>query len=277
MPHFPASFKMDSAWQSADSGYESTHMTDAAQPTADSGRWIRFALVMLPIGTILLGIASFGIWQWKKDQAADRSFKYAMALRRPITLEGIQRHADVVRGALAKPDWHLSIPGYLESTMGAENMGYTVRRTRFGNEQSNIDAELTGKTRPREIVMALVLYDGDPTRFIRTSHAIAELLSIAHEVTGESVVRGLRFAVIPNTADALTQMKEGFRRDDERLMHLFVLGSPPAGSLNQIHVMLDTAAKGTRVVSRQATSTPQETLQSAHELKALLFYAAERS
>ena len=60
-------------------------------------------------------------------------------------------------------------------------------------------------------------------------------------------------------------------------MHFFVLGSPPAGSLNQINVMLDTAAKGTRVVSRQATSTPQETLQSAHELKALLLYAAERS
>jgi hypothetical protein len=47
-------------------------MTEAAPPQADPGRWIRAALVILPAGTILLGIASFGIWQWKKDQAADR-------------------------------------------------------------------------------------------------------------------------------------------------------------------------------------------------------------
>ncbi len=273
MPHFAGSFKTDSAWQSADSGYERVCMTDAAQPSADPGRWIRAALVILPVGTILLGIASFGIWQWRKDQAANRSFKYALALRKPITIEGIQRHARILREELAKPDRDLSIPGYLESTMGAENMGYAVRRTRFDERWSNIDAELTGKSRPREVVMALALYDGDPTRFIRTSNAIAELLSIAHEITGESVMRTLRFAVIPNTTDALARMKEGFRRDDERPMHLFVLGSPP---LDPIKTIFDTTAKGTRVVPLPATSTPEETLQSAHELKTLLLHAAER-
>lgn len=251
-------------------------MTEVAPTNANPGRWIRFALVMLPLGTILLGIASFGIWQWKKDQAEDRSFKYSMALRRPITLDGIQRHANVVREALGKADRDLSIPGYLESTMGAENMGYTVRRTRFGTDQSNIDAELTGKTRPREIVMALVLYDGDPTHLIRTSQAIAELLSVAHEVTGESVVRGLRFAVLPNTAEALTQLKDGFRRDDERLLHLFVLGSPDISQIGRVTAALETNPNGTRVVTRLATSTAQETLPSAHELKTLLLRAAER-
>ena len=79
-------------------------MTEAPPTSADPGRWIRAALVLFPAGTILLGIASFGIWQWKEHQAADRSFKYAMALRRTISLEGIQRHADIVREALSKPD-----------------------------------------------------------------------------------------------------------------------------------------------------------------------------
>jgi len=232
---------------------------------------------MLPLGTILLGIASFGIWQWKKDQAADRSFKYAMALRRSITLEGVQRHAGIIREALSKPDWQLSIPGYLESTMGAENMGYNVRRTRFGNEQSNIDAELTGKTRPREMVMALTLYDGDPTRLIRTSQAIAESLVIAHELTGESVVRSLRFAVIPSSAEALTRMKEQLRRDDERLMHVFVLGSPSDAALKLINDTFETNVRGTRVVVRPATSSPDQTLPSAQDLKTLLLQAAEKS
>ncbi len=251
-------------------------MTDTAPTSADPGRWIRFALVALPIGTILLGIASFGIWQWQKDQAADRSFKYAMALRKPISMEGIQRHADIVREALGKADRYLSIPGYLESTMGAENMGYTVRRIRFGDEMSNIDAELTGKQRPREIVMLLVLYNDDSARLEGNTQAIAETLGIAHEITGESVLRGLRFAVIPDTAEALQRLHEGLRHDGERLMHLFVCGSPDSGRLTEIKRALDTETQGTRVIPRPATASVEATLTSANELKALLLQAAER-
>lgn len=250
-------------------------MTDAQPTTCDTGRWIRFALVMLPAGTILLGVASFGIWQWKKDQAADRSFKYALALRRTISPEGIERHAAIVRTALGKADRDLSIPGYLESTMGAENMGYTVRRERFGEGQAIIDAELTGITRPREIVMVLALYGDQPAQLESTAQAIAESLSVAHEITGEKVVRSLRFAFIPDTPAALKQLKEGLQRDGERLMHLLVLGGPEVKEIESISRALDTTAKGTRVLSLPATKTPQETLQSAHQLKAMLLDAAE--
>lgn len=251
-------------------------MSEAPPTSADPGRWIRAALVIFPLGTILLGIASFGIWQWQKDRAADRSFRYAMALRRSITLEEIQRHAGIIRTALAKPDWHLSIPAYLESTMGAENMGYTVRRTRYGADQSLIDAELTGKTRPREIVLALVPYDGDFLRFPRTAQAIAEALSIAHEATGENVTRCLRFAMIPATPDALKEMKSALSRDAERLMQLIVLGGPTPEFMRQAQDILETAKNGTKVVERTPTTAPEETLQSAHELKALLLHAAEK-
>jgi hypothetical protein len=250
-------------------------MTEAQPTPADPGRWIRFALVMLPVGTILLGIASFGIWQWKKDQAADRSFKYAVALRRPISLEGIERHAGVLRTALGKADRDLSIPGYLESTMGAENMGYNVRRMRFGQEQSVIDAELTGGKRPLEIVMVLVPYSERAESAEGTAQAIAESLSIAHEITGEKVVRSLRFAFIPDTPAALEELKKGLQRDGERLMHLFVLGGPETENINTISRVLETMAKGTRVISQPATRTAQETLQSAYTLKAMLLDAAE--
>lgn len=250
-------------------------MTDAQPTNPDPGRWIRFALVMLPVGTILLGIASFGIWQWKKDRAADRSFKYALALRRQISTEGIQRHADIARTALGKADHDLSIPGYLESTMGAENMGYSVRRERFGNEKSIVDAELTGAKRPLEIVLALVRYSGQPDQIESTAQAMAESLSVANELTGEKVVRSLRFAFIPDTPAALKQLKEGLHRDGERLMHLLVLGGPEVASIEAITSTLDTAAKGTRVLSLPATKTPQDTLQSAHQLKAMLLGAAE--
>ncbi len=251
-------------------------MPEDPPPSADPGRWIRAALVIFPLGTILLGIASFGIWQWKKDRAADRSFRYAMALRRSISLGEIQRHAGIVRTALGKPDWSLSIPGYLESTMGAENMGYTVRRARFGKDQSNIDAELTGKNRPRELVVALVPYSGDPLRFERTAQAMAEALSIAHEATGENVTRCLRFAMIPATADALQEMKSALSRDSERVMQLMVLGDPTPDFMRHMRDILEITKNGTRVIERPATTTPEMTLQSAHELKALLLHAAEK-
>ena len=249
-------------------------MTEAQPTSADPGRWIRFALVMLPVGTILLGIASFGIWQWKKDQAADRSFKYALALRRQISPEGIERYAGIVRTALGKTDRDLSIPGYLESTMGAENMGYTVRRERFGDEKSVVDAELTGTKRPLEVVMVLALYGGTEPQE-NTVQAIAESLSVAHELTGEKVVRSLRFAFIPDTPEALKQLKEGLQRDGERLMHLLVLGGPEVAGIEGISKALDTTAKGTRVLSLPATKTTQETVQSAHQLKGMLLEAAE--
>ncbi|MBN8419362.1 MAG: hypothetical protein J0L73_10635 [Verrucomicrobia bacterium] len=249
-------------------------MTEAQPTSADPGRWIRFALVMLPVGTILLGIASFGIWQWKKDQAADRSFKYALALRRQISPESIERYAGIVRTALGKADRDLSIPGYLESTMGAENMGYTVRRGRFGSEKSVIDAELTGVKRPLEVVMVLALYGGTEPQE-NTVQAIAESLAVAHELTGEKVVRSLRFAFIPDTPEALKQLKDGLQRDGERLMHLLVLGGPEVAGIEGISRALDTTAKGTRVLSLPATKTTQETVQSAHQLKAMLLEAAE--
>ena len=250
-------------------------MTDAHPTNADPGRWIRFALVMLPVGTILLGIASFGIWQWKKDQAADRSFKYALALRRMLSAEGIQKNADIIRTALSKPDRDLSIPGYLESTMGAENMGYTVRRERFGAEQSIIDAELTGTQRPLEVVMVLALYGGNAAQQESTALAVAEALAVAHQVTGEKVVRSLRFAFIPDTPEALKKLQEGLQHDGERLMHLLVVGGPEVASIENISRTLDTKAKGTRVLSLPATQTAQATLESAYQLKALLLEAAE--
>lgn len=251
-------------------------MPEETPPSADPGRWIRAALVILPLGTILLGIASFGIWQWKKDQEADHSFRYAMALRRSISLEEIQRHAGIVRTALSGPDWNLSIPAYLESTMGAENMGYTVRRMRFGKDLSNIDAELVGKSRPREIVMALVPYSSDPLRFERTAQAMAEALSIAHEATGENVTRCLRFAMIPATEDALKEMQSALRRDSERLMQVMVLGDPTPDFIRQLRDNLEITKNGTRLIERPAATSPEMTLQSAHELKALLLHAADK-
>ena len=197
------------------------------QASSDPGRWIRAALVLFPAGTVLLGIASFGIWQWKKDREADRSFKYALALKRDISLGGLEKHTNLLREVLKQSDALQAVPGYLQSTLGEENMGYAVRRDRFeaaGAECSNIDTELAGKQIPYDVTMVLVPYGaGEESAAL----ALASLLSIAHEVTGQPMLRTLRFATVPRVPGALEKMAERLRADGDRLKYLHVLGGMP--------------------------------------------------
>lgn len=251
-------------------------MTDAPPTTsADPGRWIRLALVMLPIGTIFLGIASFGIWQWKKDQAEDRSFKYALALRRPISLEGIQRHAGIIREALAKPDWHLSIPGYLESTMGAENMGYTVRRMRYENggaEKAVVDAELTGRQMVREVYLVLVLLPGDESMNEAASLALAEMLAVAHSLTGEPMSQTIRFVAAPDDEAAFKELQNDLRRHDEHLGRLTLLGGFSARTIQLLESTLETVKCGTLVRPEAPLKDAAQTLQAATALREHLMH-----
>jgi hypothetical protein len=203
-------------------------MTDSPpQASSDPGRWIRAALVLFPAGTVLLGIASFGIWQWKKDREADRSFKYALALKRDISLGGLEKHTNLLREVLKQADALQAVPGYLQSTLGEENMGYSVRRDRFeaaGAECSNIDSELAGKQMPYDVTMVLVPYGaGEESAAL----ALATMLSMAHELTGQPVLRTLRFATVPRVPGALEKMAERLRADGDRLKYLHVLGAMP--------------------------------------------------
>ena len=134
--------------------------TTAAPAT---GRFIRAALVIFPAGTIILGILSFGIWWWKRERVEQRGYQYALALRRDLSESGLSRHASILHEALSRADMprFQAVAAYLESSMGAENMGYHVRRERArvnGMEVSDVEVELTGRQRPREVVLLLVPY-----------------------------------------------------------------------------------------------------------------------
>ncbi len=245
----------------------------ATAPHPDPGRWIRAALVIFPVGTIVLGIASFGIWQWKKDQAADRSFKYAMALHQDITPTAIEKHANIVRTVLGQSDAMLAIPGYLESTMGPENMGYNVRRDRFivnGAELANLDAELSGKQMPREIVLVLVPYSTDAATREQIAQSIAVMLTTAHDITGQPTLRTLRFAAVATTDGAFEKMAAQMKSDSERLMHLFILGKPAPAMQSRIQTAFGTQAAGTRIETPGITGT----VPDAQQLKSKLLQAA---
>jgi hypothetical protein len=254
-------------------------MTDTPTSSAQ-GRFIRAALVIFPVGTVVFGILSFGIWWWKRERVEERGYKYALALRRDLSEAGLRRHADILAEALRRSDAarFQAVAAYLESSMGAENMGYQVRRdrSRVGeSEVANIDVELTGKPRPREVVLLLVPY-GEAGQAEAESRSLAMLMSLAHALTGETRSRTLRFAAVPLGADpeALARLAEVAESRRERIMQVFVLGGGEA-AVAAVKTALQAERSGALVKPLSPPETLETALTAAGALRTALLEAAE--
>lgn len=263
-------------------GFSATIMSDVSSPSiptnpanGTSGRVIRAALIIFPVGTVILGIASFGIWWTKRVQVEERGYKYALALRRDISEAGLERYVSILQDVYRQsPDKLLpSVGAYLESSMGPENMGYQVRRDRFhqgGIELSNVDVELTNKKRFREIILVLVPYgEADAGRQSAEVQALASLLSVAHAITGESGTQTLRLAAVPaaHDAESLERFVAAARGKDERFMQVFVLGDPSPTTQDTLRKTFRVEETGTVIHQLPATRDLAATLTTAQALK----------
>jgi hypothetical protein len=221
-----------------------------------SGRLIRAALVVFPLGTILLGIASFGIWSWKKDRVEDRNLRHASALRQGPTEAGRDRHLRVLSAVseAGEQDRLASTASYMESSLGAEGMGYDPQRfvtgVEGGQPTSGVVAELTGKRRPKEVVLVLVSY-GAKGRVAEENATLASVLTLANWVTGEPVMRTLRFLMLPlegmdeaGKREVLERYGEEMRRRNERLLHLVDASAAETALMEWTLEELEMAARG---------------------------------
>lgn len=251
---------------------------------------MRAGLIILPFGTILLGFASFGIWSWKKNRVEDRNYRYASAMRQEPTLQGWGRYKlvldEVSRGAAA--DRLASVASYLESSVGAENMGYTPLRQIVALDETfpvaGILAELTGKKRPREVVLILQPYGGkDPEQISQENGQLASWLTLAHWITGEPTVRTVRFVALPlaslddaQQTQALTQLGLEMRKRDERVTHLLVGSADEQRLASKVEQAFQMAARGTVTVPFELPAIGDETMTGFTELKATVFQLAEQ-
>lgn len=245
------------------------------------GQIVRAGLIILPFGTILLGIASFGIWAWKKDQVEDRNSQHARAMRQEPNAAGWQRHfavlQEVALGSFG--DRLRSTASYLESSLSAEIMGYGPVRVEtpsgLDEKLSGVSAELTGKRRPREIVLILFPYGATEGPTLESEMGqTASLLSLAHWMTGESTERTLRFVMLPLEAveseqqeKMIHQLGVGMRLRNERLMFLFIAGSNPDLAAPQIMEWLDLAARGAEITSLFLPERAEEWIAQADSLR----------
>ncbi len=241
-----------------------------------SGRIVRVALIILPLGTIVLGAASFGIWWSKKQGVEDRNYAYASALRREMTVPAVDRYVSILKEVLNQPETERlpAVASFLESSMSPENMGYEPRRDRFYSgslEVSNVEAELTGGQRPREVRLFLVPY-GDKARIDAEAHALAGMMALAHAMTGERDEITVRFVAIPlgvndqSGHSALERLASAIQERRERLMSVMVLGGASEAVISEIGLAFRTVQTGTVVKSLPETHDSSSTLTTMRGL-----------
>lgn len=235
---------------------------------------------MFPLGLVITSIASFGIWWWKRTQVEERSYGYATALRREMTVQALDRYTSILHEVMqpAGQERLAAVASFLDSSMSAENMGYDPRRDRFfhnGLELSNVEVEITGKPRWQEISLVLVLY-GDPARTKEEVQALAGLMALGHAITGERRENTLRLAAIPlgvmdsSGQSALERFAASAFGRQERVMKVIIPGGTGEEVLSQIRRAFRAEQSGVIIEVLPATAQIESTLQAMTSLKARL-------
>lgn len=177
------------------------------------GAVIRFLLVALPGGLLLLGVAAMlGSHMKKQSEPLDPNeqirLEGAALLRRPVGREDLRRTVTTLSERIGER--HLGKPGalgsaalWIESSLSGGNMGYQVERHTFGvadQEARNLIVEIPGKDRRREIIIVGAHYDTVPGSPGANDNGtgMATLIALARAFTGQQQARSLRFVAFVN-------------------------------------------------------------------------------
>lgn len=199
------------------------------------GKWLRFALVGLPVGLVLLGAASFSIYFAKKDREEKRTYRHALALRRDVNTADIARYLRILgdTARLSPGERSQTIASFVESTLGSENMGYDLKKdvqADRGMDRISLRVLLEGTRRPSDVVLVVAGY-GDPKA--ADDSALAALFSLAHAMTGMPRVKTVQFAVLDASAGtmqpAFDRLEYDMRKAGDRVVHLIALGATARG------------------------------------------------
>ena len=235
---------------------------------------IRAALVIFPLGLILLGAGSFVFYFNKREQTTQRAIKYAAGLRKELNEADLKHYEEVFAEALSKPaqERAKTLATFMESTLGPENMGYTVRTVLDKNNRDApaqaMDVEVTGASKPRDLIVVLVsflpeLAVPDPSIIGRPA---AVFLNLAHSLTGLAKVRSIRFVAVQNVAAIRPYYEQGVDVQ-ERISHVLLLG--PAAAASDADVIAALHLEGRGAVLLRPTVPPGNGAGLLHFAKAL--------
>jgi hypothetical protein len=183
---------------------------------------IPIILMMLPAGTVVLGVASM-IWYFWKGDVDSAMPKVTSLMQKTIESSDLKKYVKVLTEDIgerntANPKKLGIAANYLEGTLGPQNMGYVVRRQSYevdGVSCDNLEVELAGTSRRDEIVVVGAHYDSVVGTVGANDNAtgVAALLSLANRFVGSENQRTLRFVAFVNEEPPYFQTEDmGSRR-----------------------------------------------------------------
>lgn len=199
--------------------------------TGSAGRVVRAALIIFPLGLILLGAGSFVFYFNHKEKAEQRAIKYAAGLRKDLNEPDLKRYEDVFNDALTKPSAERAktLATFIESTMGPENMGYSVRQVLSKTDHEApplaLDVEVTGSRKPRDLVLVVTGFLPSLTMIDNgvVARPAAVFMNMAHSLAGQAKARSIRFVALQNI-EALKPYYDDDISPQERISHVILLG-----------------------------------------------------
>ncbi len=198
-------------------------------PTEKTGCMVRAFLMALPIGLAFMVPLSLLIYYQKKHQPPPATSEYAAMLRKDVDVQDFARYVrilsrDIGERSLANPENLDAASSFIESTIGYENMGYAVERQVLeaeGKPAVNLIAELTGKTKPNEVVLVVASYDE------ADALGISALMCVAHALAGTDHGRTVRFAAVMSQVGGLENVRNRMSAEGKKIRTLILVTPGP--------------------------------------------------
>lgn len=259
-------------------------MSDATSSDASTGRWIRVIVMALPIGTVILGAASFWFYFKNKERKEQRVYGHARALRRDPDIRDFERYQKIIGDAQKLPEGERqqTLASFIESTLSPENMGYEVKVDRAhqgGIERSTVIASLPGRKRPSDVVLVLVGHGlpADHAMSAVDAQALALLFATAQSCTGSPRIKTIRFAAIDvsdGSGEAMFKRLEDTTRENrERITQIVALGATAKRLADR---WAQKPGSGSVCSSRQELMGMPELIAEAKVLQAAIGQSADR-
>ena len=258
---------------------------DTPSSITPSGRIVRWFVGGLPLGLVLMGALSFVFYFNKRNKPDVQPVEFAAMLQKNLNVEDFQRYVRVLQKdlgerTLRQPDNLEAAAAFMESTMGADNMGYATLRQEYdeaGKPLENVIAQLAGKSLPGDAIVVLTSHDSSERNTPDEAAGSALMLCEAHQLTGNPQNRTIVFLSVANAhatredANGCWQAAQHGVFKDLKIVQFIVL--EPADRVEADHYRFPELWKDVPLVKVPVKATA--TLVELHAFDELLRKAAQ--
>ena len=172
------------------------------------GRYVRILLVGLPLSLVAIGAATM-VYYFRSGISVAEGTGSQGLMRKDIEKQELVSYVETLSSRIGErrvgKGRSLEVAAkFIESSLGVSNMGYVVHRRRFRTEDkeecSNLEVELPGGKRRKEIVVIGAHYDSAPGSPGANDNAtgVAALMCLANAFVGTENARTIRFVAFAN-------------------------------------------------------------------------------